>query len=193
MTKRRFDHHEFNSSAVVAASSIVPLSNGSLLCLCISVMAGLVVTSYVTALASLFAVIDIYTRETLKMMSMLTVDSDTVTWWSWSIMIFAVTRIRLRGHKDNVLLHWRWRNRQWFGNREHQAILDSALETQNRPSLVWEGSSGCCYYYGQLSLWGVMCYSCVGPISPSPLSQVTSAQTEIEKVGYTARPQSCCL
>ena len=75
-----FDHHEFNSSAVVAASRIVPLSNGSLLCLCISVMAELVVTSYVTALASLFAVIDIYTRETLKMMSMLTVDSDTVTW-----------------------------------------------------------------------------------------------------------------
>ena len=31
MTKRRFDHHEFNSSAVVAASSIVPPSNGSLL------------------------------------------------------------------------------------------------------------------------------------------------------------------
>ena len=43
-------------------------------------MAELVVTSYVTALASLFAVIDIYTRQTLKMMSMLTVDSDTVTW-----------------------------------------------------------------------------------------------------------------
>ena len=43
-------------------------------------MAELLVTSYVTALASLFTVIDIYARQTLKMMSMLTVDSDTVTW-----------------------------------------------------------------------------------------------------------------
>ena len=162
-----FDHHEFNSSAVVAASRIVPLSNGSLLCLCISVMAGLLVTSYVTtALASLFAVIDIYTRETLKMMSMLTVDSDTVTWWSWSIMIFAVSRIRLRGHKDNVLLHWRWRNRQWFGNREHPAILDSALETQNRPSLVWEGSS----LWPTFSVGRDVLFLCGAHLTISPLS-----------------------
>ena len=97
------------------------------------------------------------------MMSMLTVDSDTVTWWSWSIMIFAVSRIRLRGHKDNVLLHWRWRNRQWFGNREHQAIP----HWRHKTGLHWCERD---HHYGQLSLWGVMCYSCVGPISPSPLS-----------------------
>ena len=85
---------------------------------------------------------------------------------------------RLRGHKDNVLLGWRWRNRQWFGNREHQAILDSALETQNRPSLVWEGSS---LLWPTFSAGRDVLFLCEAHLTISPLSQVTSARTEERK------------
>ena len=108
-------------------------------------------------------------------------DDVNVDCWLWHghlVILIYHDLCRLRGHKDNVLLHWRWRNRQWFGNREHQAILDSALETQNRPSLVWEGSS---LLWPTFSAGRDVLFLCEAHLTISPLSQVTSARTEERK------------